>query len=130
MCSSDLGQKTTKSIFSPFALTLDGERTQFQASISASCFKARYAVEMSDVDAASSYVEGFQSSDVYVYGSLGSRDLSKWAPKEHVKTMRFTDGLFSMDLRIDCTPLIAGRMTSCSKLQTPVPLGRGYKEPR
>ena len=35
-------------------MALDGERTQFQASISASFFEARYAVEMSDVDTASS----------------------------------------------------------------------------
>ena len=106
-------------------MALDGERTQFQASISASFFEARYAVGKSGVDTASSYVEGFQSSDVYVYGSLGSRDLSKMAPKEDVKTMRFTDGLFSADLRIDCTPLIAGRTMSCSKFEIPVPSGRG-----
>jgi hypothetical protein len=60
------GQKTVKLIFSPFALTLDGERAQFQASSSASFFEALYAVRGSFVERASSYVTGFQSSDVYV----------------------------------------------------------------
>jgi hypothetical protein len=61
-----VGRKPSNRSSLRFALTLDGERTQFQASSSASFFEARYAMMSSVVDTASSYVAGFQSSDVYV----------------------------------------------------------------
>ena len=70
-------------------------------------------------------MEGLQSCDAYVYGSLGFRDLLKTGPKEDVKTSRFTDGLFFTDLRIDCIPLMTEITASCSKLEIPVSAGTG-----